>query len=110
MTDLSNFSYRQIQELERQIEERKKFLKQSKDCAIGYKVTFCVKFNPYAHEHDELNSVEEFGDWLANDNAKQIIKYFELKTPTEDVSGFVITKMTDEDKKDWSDFWDDKDD
>jgi hypothetical protein len=56
MTDLSNLTYEQIQELERQIEERKKFLKQSKECAIGYKVTFCVKFNPYAHQNDELRN------------------------------------------------------
>ena len=112
MTDLSNFTYKQIQELERQIEEqkrliqeRKEFLSQTKDCAIGYKVTFCVKFNPYSHEHDELNSVEEFGDWLVNDNAKQIIEYFELKTPAEDVSGFEITEMTDVDKEEWKCFW-----
>ena len=105
MTDLSNLTYEQIQELERQIEERKKFLKQSKECAIGYKVTFCVKFNPYSHQNDELCSVDEFGDWLVNDNAKQIIDYFELKTPIEDVSGFEITEMTDDDKAEWKCFW-----
>jgi hypothetical protein len=105
MTDLSNLNYKQIQELEKQIEERKKFLKQSKDCVIGYKVTFCVKFNPYAHEHDELCSTEEFGDWLVNDATNQIMSYFALKTPYEDVSGFEIAEMTDEEKVEWKCFW-----
>ncbi|MFZ9740813.1 MAG: hypothetical protein ACO3DY_05870 [Candidatus Nanopelagicaceae bacterium] len=105
MTDISNLNYNQIQELEKQIQERKNFLKQSKDCAVGYKVTFCVKFNPYAHKHDELNSVEDFGDWLVNDNTRQIIEYFKLKTPDEDISGFKITEMNDEDKEEWQCFW-----
>jgi hypothetical protein len=112
MTDLSNFTYKQIQELERQIEEqkrliqeRKEFLSQTKDCAIGYKVTFCVKFNPYAHEHDELCSTEDFGDWLVNDATNQIMSYFALKTPYEDVSGFEIAEMTDEEKVEWKCFW-----
>jgi hypothetical protein len=105
MTDLSNLTYEQIQELERQIEERKKFLKQSKECAIGYKVTFCVKFNPYAHQNDELRSVDEFGDWLVNDPTRKFIEYFGLKTPYEDISGFDILEMTDEDKVEWECFW-----
>lgn len=105
MTDISNLNYNQIQELEKQIQERKEFLKQSKDCAIGYKVTFCVKFNPYAHEHDELCSTDEFGHWLVNDATNQFMSYFALKTPYEDVSGFEITEMNDEDKEEWKCFW-----
>lgn len=105
MTDISKLSYKELQQLEKQIEERKQVLSESKDYVEGYKVTFCVKFNPYAHEHDELCSTEEFGDWLANDTANQIIEYFALKIPAEDVSGFEITEMTDEDKEEWQCFW-----
>ena len=112
MTDPSNLNYEQIQELENQIKElenqikeRKKFLKQSKECAIGYKVTFCVKFNPYAHQNDELCNVYEFGDWLVNDPTRKFIEYFGLKTPYEDISGFNITEMTHKDKVEWKRFW-----
>jgi hypothetical protein len=105
MTDISNLNYNQIQELEKQIQERKKFLKQSKDCAVGYKVTFCVKFNPNAHQNDELCSVDYFGDWLVNAPTRKFIEYFGLKTPYEDVSGFKITEMTDDDKVEWKCFW-----
>ena len=105
MTDLSKLSYAELKVLEKQIEERKKFLKQSKECAIGYKVTFCVKFNPYAHEHDELGNVDDFGDWLVNEPTNLIIKYFGLKLPQEDVSGFGVVEMTDVDKLEWKAFW-----
>ena len=91
-----------ISELEKQIEERKELLKQSKDCVEGYKITFCVKFNPAAHQYDELRSPEEFGDYLANDVANYIIKdgFSNL-----DVSGFEVEEMTDEYKVEWKDFW-----
>jgi len=105
MTDISNLNLDQIQELEKQIQERKKFLKQSKDCAVGYKVTFCVKFNPHAHQNDELCSVDHFGDWLVNAPTRKFIEYFGLKTPYEDISGFKITEMTDDDKVEWKCFW-----
>jgi hypothetical protein len=105
MTDPSNLNYEQIQELEKKIEERKKFLKQSKECAIGYKVTFCVKFNPYAHQNDALCTVDQFGDWLVNQPTNKFIEYFGLKTPYEDISGFDITEMTDKDKVEWKCFW-----
>ena len=101
MTDLSKLSYEELQVLEKQIEERKEFLKQSKECVVGYKVTFCVKFNPYAHEHDELGNADDFGDWLVNDPTDLIIKYFGLKLPQEDVSGFEVVEMTDVDKLEW---------
>lgn len=107
MTDLSKLSYEELQVLEKQIEERKEFLKQSKECAVGYKVTFCVKFNPYAHEHDELGNVDDFGDWLVNDAADLIIKYFGLKLPQENVSGVEVVEMTDADKLEWEGFWED---
>ena len=61
MIELSNLSYKELQELEGQIEKRKEVLRKSKDCAVGYKVTFCVKFNPYTHENDELNNTQDFG-------------------------------------------------
>ena len=108
MTDLSKLSYEELQVLEKQIEERKEFLTQSKECAVGYKVTFCVKFNPYAHEHDELNNPEDFGDWLVNDPTDLIIKHFCLSLPQEDVSGFEVVEMTDVDKLEWKAFWEDE--
>jgi hypothetical protein len=105
MTDISNLSYEELRELEKQVEERKRFLKQSKECAVGYKVTFCVKFNPYAHEYDDLSSVHDFGDWLVNEPTQLIIKHLGLKVPYEDVSGFEVVEMTDVDKLEWKGFW-----
>jgi len=112
MTDLSNLSYKELQQLEEQIEQRKEMLRKSKDCVEGYKITFChtfcVKFNPASHPYDELNSPEEFGDYLANDVANLIIKDFGLTQ--SDVSGFVVDVMTDEDKEEWKVFWENDDD
>jgi phage head maturation protease len=108
MTDLSQLSYKEIQKLEKQIEERKETLRKSKDCLEGYKITFCVKFNPAKHEYDDLNSPEQFGDYLANDVANLIIKDFGLSEL--DVSGFEVEEMTDEYKVEWKDFWEDGND
>jgi hypothetical protein len=107
MTDLSNLTYKELQRLEKQIEERKKVLSESKDCVEGYKITFCVKFNPAKHEFDELRSPEEFGDYLANDVTDYILKdgFSNLI-----VSGFEVEEMTDEYKVEWKDFWEDGND
>jgi hypothetical protein len=105
MTDVSNLNYQQIEELEKQIEERKKFLRQSNESIAGYKVTFFVKFNPYAHKDDELCSANDFGDWLVNDPTDNMINYFGLKLPHEDVSGFEVSEITDKDKEEWKWFW-----
>lgn len=103
MTDISKLSFRELQALEKQIEERKELLKQSKDCVEGYKITFCVKFNPAAHVHQELCCPEQFGDYLANDVANRIVKDFCLRQ--SDVSGFEVEWMDDEYKVEWKDFW-----
>ena len=107
MTDLSKLSYKELQQLEKQIEERKELLKQSKDCVEGYKITFCVKFNPAEHQFDELKSPEEFGDYLANDVVNYIINdgFSNLE-----VSGFEVEEMNDEYKVEWKDFWENDDD
>lgn len=105
MTDISKLSFRELQALEKQIEERKELLKQSKDCAEGYKITFCVKFNPAEHQFDELKSPEQFGEYLANDVANRIVKLFRLRQ--SDVSGFEVEEMNDEYKVEWKDFWED---
>jgi phage head maturation protease len=108
MTDLSKLSYKELQQLEKQIEERKYELITSKDCVEGYKITFCVKFNPASHVFDELRNAQEFGDYLANDVANLIIKDFGLTQ--SDVSGFEVEEMTDEYKVEWKDFWENDDD
>lgn len=100
---ISKLSFRELQALEKQIEERKELLKQSKDCIEGYKITFCVKFNPAEHQFDELESPEKFGDYLANDIANLIVNDFGLQQ--SDVSGFEVEEMTDEYKVEWKDFW-----
>jgi hypothetical protein len=107
MTDISNLSFRELQQLEKQIEERKKSLSESKDCVEGYKITFCVKFNPAAHQFDELKIPEEFGEYLANDVVNYIINdgFSNL-----DVSGFEVEEMNDEYKVEWKDFWEDGND
>jgi predicted Holliday junction resolvase-like endonuclease len=107
MTDLSQLSYKELQKLEKQIEQRKETLRKSKDCVEGYKITFCVKFNPAKHEYDDLNSPEEFGDYLANDVTDYIVKD---GFPDLDISGFVVDVMTDIDRMEWKDFWENDDD
>lgn len=87
-------------ELEKQIQQYKK----TEKFCVGYKVTFCVKFNPELHpidKHSSLGDPESFGDWLCNVIPDEIIKSFELKKP-EDVSGFEVTEMTDENKLEWA--------
>ena len=108
MTDLSKLSYKELQQLEKQIEQRKETLRKSKECVEGYKITFCVKFNPAAHSYDELNSPEDFGHYLADDVANYIIKDFGRNQL--DVSGFEVEEMTDEDKEEWKVFWENDDD
>ena len=107
MTDLSKLSYKELQQLEKQIDERKYELLKSKDCVEGYKITFCVKFNPAKHEYDDLNSPEQFGDYLVNDVTDFIIKD---GFPDLIVSGFDIDVMTDDDKEEWKVFWESDDD
>ena len=102
MTDLSNLSYKELQALEKQIEERKELLKQSKNCVEGYKITFCVKFNPAKHEFDELKNSGEFGNYLANDVTDYILND---GFPDLIVSGFEVEEMNDEYKVEWKDFW-----
>ena len=103
MTDLSNLSYKELQQLEKQIEQRKETLRKSKDCVEGYKVTFCVKFNPAVHQFDELRDPEYYGGYLANDIANMIVN--DLRLRQSDVSGFEVVEMTDVDKLEWKAFW-----
>lgn len=107
MTDLSKLSYKELQQLEKQIDERKETLRKSKDCVEGYKITFCVKFNPAMHQYTDLGSSEMFGHYLANDVANLIINDF--GRTQLDVSGFEVEKMTDEYKVEWKDFWENDD-
>ena len=80
-----------------------KRVEEPKECTVGYKVTFCVKFNPDAHPYSDLRSPEDFGDYLANDVADLIVNDFGLRQ--SDVSGFIVEEMTDQDKEEWKDFW-----
>ena len=107
MTDLTNLTYKELRQLEKQIKERKETLRNSKDCVEGYKITFCVKFNPAMHAYTDLRSSEMFGDYLANDVANLIIKDFGLTQLN--VSGFEVEEMTDEDKEEWKVFWENDD-
>ena len=97
MIDINSLSKAEVLELERQIQEYKK----TEKFLTGYKVTFCVKFNPNNHQTDNLGDPESFGDWLCDVIPKEIIGSFNLKRP-EDVSGFEVVKMTEEDKLEWS--------
>jgi len=101
MTDLSKLSYKELHQLEKQIEERKETLRKSKDCVEGYKITFCVKFNPAKHQFDELKSSEEFGEYLANDVTDYIVKD---GFPDLIVSGFEVEEMDEYSKVEWKDF------
>lgn len=106
MTDISKLSFKELQALEKQIEERKQVLSELKDCVEGYKVTFCVKFNPATNPYSDLRSPEEFGDYLANDVANLIVNDFGLRQ--SDVSGFAVFEMDEDDKVEWKDFWEDE--
>ena len=108
MTDISKLSYKELQALEKQIEERKQVLSESKDCVEGYKITFCVKFNPASNPYSDLRSPEDFGDYLANDIANVLVNDFGLRQ--SDVSGFEVEEMDDEYKVEWKDFWENDDD
>ena len=103
MTDLSQLSYKELQQLEKQIEQRKETLRKSKECVEGYKITFCVKFNPAIHTYDDLRSSEDFGHYLANEVANLLINDFILDE--SDVSGFAVFEMDEDDKEDWKVFW-----
>ena len=107
MTDISNLTYKELQQLQNQIEQRKETLRKSKDCVEGYKITFCVKFNPAMHAYTDLRSSVDFGDYLANDVANLIINDF--GRTQLDVSGFEVEEMTDEDKEEWKVFWENDD-
>ena len=108
MTDLSKLSYKELQKLEKQIEQHKEILRKSKDCVEGYKITFCVKFNPATNTYSDLRSSEMFGDYLANDVANLIVNDFGLQQ--SDVSGFAVFEMDEDDKEDWKGFWENDDD
>lgn len=96
MINIQNLSKAEILELERQIKEYKK----TEKFLTGYKVTFCVRFNPESHKESDLSDPESFGDWLCNVIPKEIIRSFNLKKP-EDVSGFYVVEMTEDDKEYW---------
>lgn len=99
MIDIKNLDKKEILELERQIQEYKK----SEKSLTGYKVTFCVKFNPNNHPietHSSICDPESFGDWLCDVIPEQIINSFDFKQP-EDVSGFDVVEMTESDKIYW---------
>ena len=106
MTDLSNLTYKELKQLEKQIDERKEVLRKSKECFEGYKVTFCVKFNPATNPYSDLRSPEDFGDYLANDIANVLVNDFGLRQ--SDVSGFAVFEMDEDDKEDWKGFWEDE--
>ena len=108
MTDLSNLTYKELKQLEKQIDERKEVLRKSKECFEGYKVTFCVKFNPATNPYSDLRSPEDFGDYLANDIANVLVNDFGLRQ--SDVSGFAVFEMDEDDKEDWKGFWENEDD
>jgi len=96
MINLNNLSKKEILELEKQLQEYKK----TEKFLTGYKVTFCVKFNPETHKESDLNDTESFGDWLCDVIPKEIIGSFNLKKP-ESVSLFNVEEMIEEDEKYW---------
>lgn len=77
MIDVSSLSYEEVQNLEKQIKE----YYESKKGFRGYKVTFCVLYNPKNHEVDMLADVDDFGDWLVDAIPDQIMSPFNLKNP-----------------------------
>lgn len=100
MIDINSLSKSEILELERQIQEYKK----TEKFLTGYKVTFCVKFNPENHKESDLGYPDAFGDWLCNFIPEEIIGSFNFMGP-EDVSSFDVVEMTDADKLEWEGFW-----
>ena len=89
--NINSLSKSEVLELELQIQEYKK----TEKFLTGYKVTFCVMFNPENHKENDLNDPESFGDWLYNVIQEEIIRSFNLKKP-EDVSGFEVMKMIED--------------
>lgn len=79
MIDVSSLSYEEVQNLEKQIKE----YYESRKGLRGYKVTFCVLYNPKNHEEDMLVNVEDFDEWLVDAIPDQIMGPFNLKNPEE---------------------------
>lgn len=103
MIDIKNLNKKEILELERQIQEYKK----SEKSLIGYKVTFCVKFNPNNHPieiHSSICDPDSFGEWLGELIPEQIIDAFDLKNP-ENVSEFDVVEMSEKDRKEWGSWY-----
>ena len=96
MINIKNLTKSEILDLERQIKE----YKNSEKSLTGYRVTFCVKFNPNLHKSDTLSDKNSFGDYLANTIAEQIIHDLKMKSP-EDVSGFLIDEIRQDQMRDW---------
>jgi hypothetical protein len=91
MIDISKLSYQEVQTLEKQIQK----YYDSKKGLRGYKVTFCVLYNPKNHETDMLVNEEDFAEWLVDAIPDQIMSSFNLKQP-EDVILDSIEIMDDE--------------
>lgn len=105
MTDISKLSYEELRQLEKQIYEE--ILRKSKESFVGYKVTFCVKFNPFINTYHTLRTPEHYGEYLVNDIANVLVDDCNLRQ--SNVSGFVVEEMTDEDKEEWKVFWENDD-
>ncbi len=67
-----------------------------------------MKFNPAIYTYTSLKSSDKFGHHLADEVANLIVNDF--SRAQLDVSGFVVEEMTDEDKEEWKDFWEDDND
>jgi len=100
MINIQNLSKSEILELERQIQEYKK----TEKFLTGYKVTFCVKFNPENHQESDICDPESFGQWLCDFIPGEIIRSFNFMGP-EDVSSFDVVEMDEDDKKYWKFWW-----
>lgn len=91
MIDVSKLSYRQVQNLKKQIVE----YDNSQKGLRGYKVQFIVLYNPKGRDEQDISCEDAFGDWLLDVVPREIIESFNFKAP-EDVILDYVEEMTDE--------------
>ena len=90
LTELSYEELLNIQEdIEKEMSNRSEFMR-------VYKISFYVGFSPHKHQHDDLLTEDDFGDYIhdmfADEVAMRIMDDFGLIDP-EDVSGYDVIEL-----------------
>ena len=86
--NLNELSYEELLNIQKDIEKE---MSNRKDMRV-YKISFYVGFISNKHLHDNLLTVDDFGDYFVNEPSRMIVEEFELIHP-EDVSGCDVIEL-----------------